>query len=73
LDKILKEVYQNQLDNQLKWSAKVYGSFPEPPKLTRWQILKKKWKKRWDHIPDFIAFVQSYEYEDWRYWDRDGF
>jgi hypothetical protein len=73
LDKIFKEIYQDRLDYQLKFQARVLGSFPERPPLTRRQKFKKKWKKFWDHIPDFIAYIRSYEYENWRYWDRDGF
>lgn len=49
------------------------GYWPPAPKLTKWQKFKKKWKAFWNHIPDFIDYIKEYEYDDWRYWDRDGF
>lgn len=71
LDPILREVFTQRLDEQLRFQAKVLGDFTtsKPRKVT----FKDKWKKFWKHIPDFIDYVRSYEYENWRYWDRDGF
>lgn len=69
---LIKEVYEDQLNYQLNRTLFFLPREPPPP-LTRKQKLVRKWKRFWNHIPDFIDFIKEYKYEDWRYWDRDGF
>jgi hypothetical protein len=73
MDFMLREVYEQSLNEQLRFNSKVFGSFEERPPLTRWQKFTKKWKKFWNHIPDFMDYVKEYKYEYWRYWDKDGY
>lgn len=75
LNHLLKDVYLDSLNDQLKrdsrFFARVTGEFPPEP--TRKQKFIKKWKKFWNHIPDFYHYLTQYEYENWRYWDKDGY
>jgi hypothetical protein len=64
LDKILKDIYLDNLDYQLSREILVFGNREfEPYKPT----LKQRIKEIWNHIPDFIKFVRSYEYVVWSY------
>jgi len=72
LNILLKEVYFDSLNNHLKADL-VFRNFPKPAPLTRKQKFLKKWKRFWNHIPDFYHYLTQYEYENWRYWDKDGY
>jgi hypothetical protein len=66
LSPLLKDVYEDYLVQQLSSTNLVFGGRKFPP-LTRKQKFKRKWKRFWNHIPDFIKFIRSYEYIDWQY------
>src|SRR4030095_1595049 len=69
LDKLLKDVYLEKLNDQLTqdslFFARVEGEFPPRRKPS----FKKKWKTFWKHIPDFIEYIRNYKYEVWRYYE----
>jgi hypothetical protein len=71
MDMLLRNVYEERLNEQLRFQARVFGEFPL--KRPRKPTFKQKWKRFWKHIPDFIDYVKEYRYDDWRYWDRDVF
>ena len=70
---LLKDVYQDYAIQQLNSSNLFFGNLSKPVPLTRKQKFIKKWKRFWNHIPDFLDYLRSYEYENWRYWDKDGY
>lgn len=31
---------------------------------------REKWKRFWNHIPDFWDYIRNYKYKEWRYYDE---
>lgn len=73
INHLLKEVYLDKWDEQLSREILLFNSLPKRPELTRKQKFVKKWKRFWNHIPDFFSYLGEYKYEEWRYWDKDGY
>jgi hypothetical protein len=72
LEPLLKEYYTQRLNGYLLDELIIYGEVEggfEPVPPTR----KEKWKKFWNHIPDFINYVRNYKYEVWRYYEDSEF
>lgn len=66
LEHLLKEVYLDNLNIQLSDNIFFTDKLFKPYKPT----FKDKWKKFWNHIPDFIGYIKDYKYEEWRYYER---
>lgn len=73
LEPLLKHVYEDRINEYLKRDSLFFGEMFKSPPLTKKQLLVRKWKKFWNHIPDFFHYLKQYEYENWRYWDKDGY